>query len=397
MRVMKITLVAALVTVASCAEQKLEAVAPDYVNKQRVFEQSIREINDSGVSSETASTLQSRMSTYRVPAVSITVFDNNHILWSKGYGVTDEYSKVNVTPDTLFQAASISKAVTSFGAFKMIELGRFGLHEDVNSKLTRWQIPNNKFTKENKVTPSRIMSHTSGLNVQGFAGYGRNQKTPSLVQVLQGSELSNSPSVRVFQTPGKSEFYSGGGMTVLQLLMEDSSELSFSELMEKQVLKPLSMNNSSFKLASLNLPQYRVAKGHDLQANMIAGGYRLYPEKAAAGLWSTPSDLALFMIALGKSYRGDEESLLSPHFAKVMLTRVPGAGGTGIGLDGEGNAFRFRHSGGNAGYTCYAVSFASVGRGFVVMTNSDNGFQLIHEISRAISEIYDWPALWMHE
>ncbi|CAM4029711.1 serine hydrolase domain-containing protein [Shewanella aquimarina] len=398
MKLSHFTLTTMFLALAGCSVSNQESTAANQqLARQHAFESNIRSIDDDGNSSASTNTLEARMQAYGVPAVSIAVFDNNQIIWSKGYGKPDIESNQGVTRDTLFQAASISKAVTSVAAFKMIQNGNFELDEDVNLKLKRWRVPENQFTQQQKVTPSRIMSHTSGLNVSGFEGYAQNQTIPSLVQILQGSSLSNSPAVKVFQTPGESEYYSGGGMTVLQLLMEDTSEQPFSQLMKQLILKPLNMSQSSFELALPNELQSQIAKGYDSQQSMIEGGYHLYPEKAAAGLWSTPTDLAKFMIALGKAYRGEDETLLSQQSAKTMLTRVPGAGGTGIGIDGEADAFRFRHSGGNAGYTCYAVSFANSGRGFVVMTNSDNGFQLIHEISRAVSEAYGWPPMWMRE
>ncbi|MXR69886.1 serine hydrolase domain-containing protein [Shewanella insulae] len=390
------TLTMMFLALVGCSVNNQESTAANQqLARQQAFENTIRSIDSDGNSSALANTLKARMKAYGVPAVSIAVFDNNQVIWSKGYGKSDIASNQKVTTETLFQAASISKAVTSVAAFKMIQNSNFKLNQDVNLKLKRWQVPENQFTQQQKVTPSRIMSHTSGLNVSGFEGYAQNQTLPSVVQILQGSDLSNSPAVRVFQTPGESEYYSGGGMTVLQLLMEDTSEQPFSQLMQQLILKPLNMKQSSFEQP--NELQDQIAKGYDSQQTMIEGGYHLYPEKAAAGLWSTPTDLAKFMIALGKAYRGEDETLLSQQSARTMLTRVPGAGGTGIGIDGEADAFRFRHSGGNAGYTCYAVSFANSGRGFVVMTNSDNGFQLIHEISRAVSEVYGWPALWMRE
>lgn len=365
--------------------------------KQKIFEHSIRAIDNNGESSETVSSLQSRMQALAVPGVSIAVFDNNQILWAKGYGVSMKAPKHQVTVDTVFQAASISKAVTSVAAFQMIESGKFDLDENVNNKLIRWQVPENQHTNKHKVTPRNIMSHTSGLSVSGFVGYKTKEQVPSIIDILNGENGSNSAAVRVFQTPGQSEYYSGGGMTVLQLLMEDTSEQSFAALLKQQLLEPLTMTNSTFDLQPKHVDSSNIASGFDGDGQLIAAGHHFYPEKAAAGLWSTPSDLAKFMIALGQAYRGESEKLLSQQSAKIMLTRVPSAGGTGIGIDGKAQAFRFRHSGGNAGFTCYAVSFANSGKGFVVMTNSDNGFRLIHEISRALSEVYNWPAMWMRE
>ncbi len=366
-------------------------------SKQELVENGIRPIDKDGKSDSIATTLELRMKDLNVPGVSITVFDNNEILWSKGYGLRDKENGDKVTEITLFQAASISKPVSSVGAFRLIEQNKLGLDENVNLKLKRWRVPENKFTKTKKVTAGRIMSHTSGLGTSGFQGYKNGDSIPTVKQILQGSSITNSDPVRVVQEPGKSELYSGGGMTVLQMLMEDVSGQDFDKLMDGLVLGPIGMKNSSFayplpkKLANLT------ANGYDDKGNVIDRGYHIYPEKAAAGLWTTPTDLAKFMIALGQSYRGEENGILSQSSAQKMMTRVPNAGATGIGIDGEGRAFRFRHTGGNEGFKCYAVSFADTGRGVVVMTNSDNAFPLIHEIVRSVSKEYGWPPLWMRE
>lgn len=390
-----------LILLSSCQSRKNKSgsnVAGDKeINVQYRIENNIYPINEKGENDSVAVTLISRMNDFNVPGLSITVFDNNEILWSKGYGVKDKNSGELVTENTLFQAASISKPVTSVAAFKLIEENKLSLDENVNLKLIRWQVPDNKFTKNEKVTVRRIMSHTSGLGTSGFKGYKQQDSIPTLKQILQGSEITNSKPVRVIQKPGESKIYSGGGMTVLQMLMEDITGKEFSDLMNDLVLNPVQMHNSSFEYPLPERFSGLTSTGYDEKGNAIEGGYHIYPEKAAAGLWSTSSDLARFMIALGKSYRGEENGLLKQSSAQIMMTRVPNADGTGIGIDGEGKAFRFRHSGGNAGFRCYAVSFANTGRGVVIMTNSDNGFYLIHEIVRAVAREYNWPPMFMRE
>ena len=360
-------------------------------------ENNIYRIGENGKNDSTTTTLTSRMEALNVPGVSITVFDDNKILWSKGYGKKNKETGEDVNERTLFQAASISKPLASVAAFKLIERNILSLDENVNLKLDRWQVPDNEFTQIEKVTPRRIMSHTSGLSTSGFQGYNKRDSIPTLLEIVQGSEITNSEPVRVVQKPGASELYSGGGMEVLQMLMEDVTGEAFPKLLNTLVLDPTGMENSSFAYPLTERLQNLTANGYDENGYVVEGGYHIYPEKAAAGLWTNPTDLALFMIALGKSYRGENTVLLSQESAKTMMTRVPNAGGIGIGIDGKGKAFRFRHTGGNAGFVCYAVSFANTGRGAVVMTNSDNGFPLIHEIVRAISKAYNWPAMWMRE
>ena len=121
----------------------------------------------------------------------------------------------------------------------------------------------------------------------------------------------------------------------------------------------------------------------------LEGGYNIYPEQAAAGLWTTPSDLARFMINVGNSYRNNN-GILQQSYVQLMFTKIPGGYGSGFGITGEENTLRFSHFGSNVGYFCFASSFVNVGRGIVIMTNSDNGFQLIQEITRAVYKEYKW-------
>lgn len=398
MKILKFGFLLILMTIFACQSKKNNTLSSEKnISTQERVEKNIYRIGENGNNDSVATTLESRMKELNVPGVSIAVFDNNEILWSKGYGLKNKETGEKVTENTIFQAASISKPVTSVAAFKLIEDNKLTLDENVNLKLKRWQVPDNEFTKKEKVTPSWIMSHTSGLSTSGFQGYCQKDSIPTLIEILQGSEITNSEPVRVIQKPGESELYSGGGMEVLQMLMEDVSGKEFSQLMNDLVLNPTGMKSSSFNYPLPEPLHNLTTKGYDEEGNVVCGGYHIYPEKAAAGLWTTPSDLAYFMIALGKSYRGEDTSLLKQSSAQTMMTRVPNAGGTGIGIDGDGEAFRFRHNGGNAGFRCYAVSFANTGRGVIIMTNSDNGFQLIHEIVRAVAREYNWSPMFMRE
>lgn len=336
-----------------------------------------------------------------VPGLSVAVFDEGEIIWAKGYGVRDKAVGAAVTPTTRFQAASISKPVTSAALFRLVEQGVLGLDEDVNDRLRRWKVPQSPLTESEKVTPRRIITHIAGLGVHGYLGYAPGEPLPTILQILDGLAPANSKAVRVEVAPGAKEIYSGGGFIVLQLLMEDVTGRPFPELMQALVLDPVGMAHSRFaqplpaKLAANAATGYE-AKGAG-EVSPVAGRYSTYPELAAAGLWSTPSDLARFMLAIGRSYRGEPGRLLSPTSGRTMLTKLPPGGGQGFGLSGEGEAFRYRHNGGNAGFTCYAVAFVGSGRGVVMMTNSDAGDGVMHELGRAISRVYNWPPLWRRE
>lgn len=369
----------------------------DHLKPIARIEHGLIPIDDTGADSGAPQSISERMATFKVPGLSVAVFDGGRIIWARGYGISDQKTRAAVDTSTLFQAASISKPVSSVGSFRLVEQGMLALDQNVNERLQSWKVPENQFTQNEKVTLRRIVSHMAGLTVHGFAGYKRSDARPTLPQILDGLQPANSPTVRVDTIPGVRESYSGGGFVILQLLMEDVSGQRFDTLMSDLVLQPAGMPYSTF---SQPLPADRAgqaATGHDSDGVAIDGRYHIYPELAAAGLWTIPSDLARFMLAVGRSYRGEQGGILEQTSARTMLTRVPGGSGQGFGLSGEGESFRYRHNGGNAGFTCYAVAFAATGRGIVLMTNSDAGSQLMRELARAVSREYGWPPLWVGE
>jgi CubicO group peptidase (beta-lactamase class C family) len=360
-------------------------------------EDDLRVIDARGEDTPQRHSIAERMKALGVPGLSVAVFDGGTIIWSRGYGVRDRAAADPVDERTLFQAASISKPVTSAALFRMIEDGRLALDEDVNLRLRSWKLPDSEFTRTDKVTPRRIVSHMAGLTVHGFGGYAAGAPLPTVPQILDGLPPANSPPVRVTAPPGARERYSGGGFTVLQLLMQDVAERPFGDLVNDLVLRPLNMTRSTFVQPLPPQLAEGAATGYQADGTPIAGRFHVYPELAAAGLWTTPSDLARFMLAIGRSYRGEAGSFLQRDTATLMLTKIPDAGGLGFGLSGEGRAHRYRHNGGNAGFTCYAVAFTAAGRGVVLMTNSDGGDGLMREFARAIAREYGWPYMWVRE
>lgn len=358
-------------------------------NSIQRIENNITRQNSSGEDKGKPQSLLSRMEALHIPGVSIAVFNEGSIQWAKGYGFSDKDARSTIDTTTIFQAASISKPVATVAMFALAENKMINPDEDINQQLSSWRIPGNEFTTEEKVTPRRIVSHMAGLSVHGFKGYNQTEKIPGLLQILDGITPANSKPVRVISKPGSKEIYSGGGFTVLQLLMQEKTGKPFPELMNELVLQPAAMKRSMFSERLPDSMMQFLAKGHLKNGDMLKGGYNIYPEQAAAGLWTTPSDLARFMINVGNSYRNNN-GILQQSTVQTMLTKVPGGNGSGFGLEGEGDSFRFSHLGSNVGYFCYAVSFVNSGRGIVVMTNSDNGLQLIKEIVRAVYREYGW-------
>lgn len=346
-----------------------------------------------GADSGPPTTLAARMAELRVPGVGVAVFDGGRLLWARGYGVRDVASRAPVDTLTGFQAASISKPVAAVGMFRLAERGVVHPDADVNTMLRSWRVPPSPFTATEPVTLRRIVSHMAGLTVHGFGGYPVGAPLPSLVDVLDGRPPANSPPVRVDSVPGARESYSGGGVTVMQLLMEDVTRTPFAVLMDTLVLRPAGMRHSTFAQPLPDSLVGRAASGYRGDGTPVPGRWRVHPEQAAAGLWTTPADLARFLLAVGRSYRGEPDGLLAPTTARQMLTRVPRGSGLGFGLSGDGATLRYRHSGGNDGFTGFAVAFAGRGRGVVVLTNADRGTDLYPEVLDAVSRAYGWPRM----
>lgn len=334
--------------------------------------------------------LSDRMELYRIPGVSIAVINDFKIEWAKGYGVKETGMDDPVTTDTLFQAASISKPVAAFAALYFIEQGHLGLDEDVNSKLVSWKVPENEFTKEKKVTLRRIMSHSAGLTVHGFRGYAQAEDVPSLLQILDGDKPANSASIRVDSIPGSRYRYSGGGYTVMQQLLIDVSGKPFPAIMRETVLDKIGMIHSTYEQPLPESLAAKAARAHRLNGAMIKGRWHAYPEMAAAGLWTTPSDLCRFAIEIMLSRAGKSNKVLSQEMIQEMLTDQNENVGLGLFLWDEEEDFRFMHGGSNEGFRCGLVAYPEKGQGAAVMTNGDYGGNLLSEILRSLAEEYGW-------
>ncbi len=338
----------------------------------------------------TAMNLADRMQFYKTPGLSVAVINNGRIEWARGYGIREKGGSEDVTPETLFQAASISKPVAAMAALRLVQQGRLNLDEDVNQKLVSWKVPGNEFTNEKKVTLRGLLSHSAGMTVHGFAGYASDAATPTLLQVLDGEKPANSKPIRADLQPGTKYRYAGGGYTVLQRLLLDVTGKPFPVLMQETVLKKIGMKHSTYLQP---LPQERwsqAAVGHRSDGEKVKGNWHTYPEMAAAGLWTTPTDLARFAIEIQKSLAGKSNRVLSPEMTKQMLSPQVGGWGLGFGLTGDGPSARFSHGGANEGYRCSLVAFRNSGRGALVMTNSDRGSSLVEEVLRSIAKEYDW-------
>lgn len=336
--------------------------------------------------------LADQMAKYKVPGVSVAVINNGKLEWAKGYGVAEVGGTAPISADTLFQAASISKPVAALAALALVEQGKLSLDEDVNAKLTSWQVPENDFTKEQKVTLRRLLSHNAGLTVHGFLGYANELAVPTVAQILNGQKPANSAPVRVDILPGSKWRYSGGGYTVMQQLLSDVTGKPFPQLLRELVLDKIGMKHSGYEQPLPEARASQAAIGHRTTGAMVKGKWHTYPEMAAAGLWTTPSDLARFAIELQQAYAGKSNKVISQAMVKQLLTKQAGTYGLGLGVAGDGKTLNFSHGGSNEGFKCMLVAFAETGQGAVVMTNGDAGSRLGDELLRAIAKEYGWVA-----
>jgi CubicO group peptidase (beta-lactamase class C family) len=336
-------------------------------------------------------TLGQRMVHYNVPGLSIAVINDGRIEWAKGYGVAQAGGDVAIDTLTLFQAASISKPVGAMGALRLVEGGRLALDADVNASLASWRVEDNGHTAVERVTLRRLLSHNAGLTVHGFRGYARDEAVPTLVQLLDGTQPANSRPVRPDTTPGAIWRYSGGGSSIAQLLMQDVTGQDFPTLMRELVLRPAGMVHSGYEQP---LPDARApfaAVGHRMAGAVVAGQWHTYPEMFAAGLWTTPSDLARLAIHVQRSFGGAEGGILSPAMTRQMLSRQAGEYGLGFAVQQGDGWTAFSHGGANEGFRANFYAFADRGQGAIIMTNGDNGGPLMAEMMRAVAVEYGWP------
>lgn len=338
-------------------------------------------------------TLEGRMRQLGVPAVSVAVIEGGQIAWAKAWGVSDAATGGAATTETLFQAASMSKPVAAMGALALVQEGRLTLDDDVNRWLRRWRVPAHEWAAESPVTLRRLLSHTAGLTVHGFPGYAAGAPVPTVEQVLSGVAPANTPAVVVSTRPGEVYRYSGGGTTVVQLLMEEVSGVPFARFMKERVLDPIGMAASTYEQPLPAAAARRAATAHRAGAQAVAGRYHSYPEMAAAGLWTTPSDLARWILAVQRSLAGDTTGVLKPWMARTMVAARPERHGIGPQVAGAGDSLRFLHGGANAGFRGVFVGFAERGSGAVIMTNADAGGTIGSELLLAIAAEYGWPGL----
>ena len=337
-------------------------------------------------------------SRFGIPGVSWTVLANAELVETGQLGVRVATEADPVTRTTRFQACSISKPIAALAMLRLVDRGLLDLDADINDSLTSWRVPRNAEWQP-VVTLRHLASHSAGFTTSGFPGYKRSDRLPTTVEILHGVHPANTFGVRVDTIPGAQFRYSGGGTLAMQQLLGDVTKTPFPELMRELVLEPLGMMDSDYTQPPPEEVHDVLAHGHDELGNAVEGGWHVYPELAPAGLWTTPTDLCRYAIAVQAAFAGRPGALISEPLAREMLTpqvrasdRIGGLSALGLGpFVSDGPDARFGHSGGNEGFRCHLLAYRDHGKGAAVMTNSDAGGWLLQRAFAEIADAYSWP------
>jgi CubicO group peptidase (beta-lactamase class C family) len=346
---------------------------------------------------EPKASLKERMAYLHTPGVSIAVVNDYRIEWARGFGVKEWGKSSPVTEETMFQAGSVSKPTFALAVMRLQQDGRLDLDRDVNDYLKSWKVPANGSWQPH-ITLRQLLSHTAGLTVHGFPGYLRTDRIPTVPQLLSGEPPANTPAVLANIMPGTQLRYSGGGTTVAQLMVTEQIGKPFPEIMREVLFERVGMKHSTYEQPLPKRWHRYAAIAHPQHYQPVVGGWHVYPEMAAAGLWTTPSDLARAGIDLQLALKGETNHLLTPKQAERMLTPgINDAIGIGYFLAGKGKTQRFTHGGWDEGFVTQMTIYREDGKGAVIMVNSNEGNPLLQEIEQAIAREYGWPDYFPEE
>lgn len=336
-------------------------------------------------------TLSNQLEKYHTPGVSIAVINNGEIEWARGFGKRDLVSNQPVDINTLFEAGSVSKPVFALTVMRLYEKGVVDLDEDVNTYLKSWQVPKSG-NWQPKITLRQLLSHTAGLTVHGFPGYLPSESLPSLPQILIGEAPANTPAVEVNILPGRTYRYSGGGTTVAQLAIQDLMNKALPDIADQELFQPLDLALSTYQQPLPYELEKMASTAYPYKGQPIYGRFHIYPEMAAAGLWTNPTELATLLIEVQKSIKG-KSNLLKKETVEEMLAPQKVAKHIGIGffLESKGDSARFGHGGWDEGFVTTVTAYKNLGMGAVIMVNSNEGFPIMDEIIRSIAQEYGWP------
>jgi CubicO group peptidase (beta-lactamase class C family) len=341
--------------------------------------------------------LADRMKFYHVHGISIAVIKNYQIDWARGYGLADSQEDRPVTTATLFQAGSISKSLNAVGVLKLVQSGRLDLNADINRYLKTWKFPYDTVSRGKKITVANLLSHTAGLSIHGFPGYAQGDTLPTLSQVLDGRHPANTQAVRSEFEPSLRFQYSGGGTTISQMIVQDLTGEAYEVYMQKEVLNPLGMGSSSYAQPPPRQREKLLATAYYNDGSPVKGKYHIYPEKAAAGLWTNPTDLAKYIIETQLALEGKSAKVLGKDMTTLRLRPyIDSSAAFGVFIVQKGSSKYFNHNGVDEGFVALYYGSMTGGNGVVVMANTYST-NILDEIANSVATVYGWKGFYQPE
>ena len=387
-----LTIFTAISLAATSISTLAEPISSSSNTNIQTFEHGLIDYMKRGQTDNQPLSINQRMAAYQVPGASVAIVENGEVIWSTGYGTRLNGKAMPVDANTVFSVGSVSKVINAALILRLVAAGKLDLDKNINDYLTSWRVPEGSLNRNHPVTLRQILAHTAGFNQHGFADFQPGERLPTTLQTLNGQSPAKHGAIELMFTPGSKMDYSGGGITVSQLIVEEITGLTYPQAAEKYVFKPLGMKRSTFENP---LPENygNIAYAHDDegQPTALPRGYEAMPEMAASGLWTSANDLATFVIALLNSSTSENGFLPKP-IATDMMTRVSNSWhGLGPRLNGNGETRVFHHGGANQSYRAWIEGHLASGNGIVVLTNGTNGHWIYREVRKSAEDAFNWP------
>jgi CubicO group peptidase (beta-lactamase class C family) len=334
-------------------------------------------------------TLEQRMAHYGIRGLSIAVINNYQVEWAKGYGFADLSLKVPVTEETAFEACSLTKSFTAMGIMKLVDEKKLDLNTDINTYLKTWKVIYDKQWKNSAITIANLLSHTSGLfNSDNYSYRSSSDQLPTVDEILEGKRPAKGKPVHCVYEPGTHYDYGNIEYTVIRKIVDDVTNQPYDSFMKKTILQPLGMSHSFFKLADAN--SQTVATGYKSNGKEIKGKHQIVPDMAAGGLWSTPMDIAKYVIEMQLSSQVKSNKILTPEATQTMLTPYKDKNSAlGTFIYPKPGMLYFEHAGNGVGFGSFYKGSLSGGKGVVIMCNSHDR-AIIQELFLTIASVYHW-------
>ena len=352
-----------------------------------------------------AEKIQQNLASFQIPGASIAVIQKGEVAWASGFGYADLSKQRAVTKDTLFQAESITKTLTSFATIKTLDQERISLDAAVNNYLTRWKIPSNTLTNAAPVSFRMLLNHTGGIsNPYPDGCCAPDYPLPSLIQVFRGEAPATNPPLVAATLPGAEYQYCNGCYAILQGALEDISGRDFNALLIQAVLNPAQMKSSRFDNEFFLIDDSSIALPYAPNHVVYENAPMRNPIRSTGLLWATASDLAQFNLYVTEALNGDTD-LISQALARQLVlpssteTRTLGFYIGNKNAETQADGEYIFHTGSNIGYLTISIISMDGQHGAVILINVSPEwdareypqFSFITETLSEINKFYGWP------